>query len=41
MWDVHLPPCSPDFNPIEQVFSKSKLKWLLRTAAERTVESLW
>jgi transposase len=36
---VYLPPYSPDFNPIEQVFSK--FKWLLRTAAERTVESLW
>jgi transposase len=36
---VYLPPYSPDFNPIEQVFSK--LKWLLRSAAERTVAGLW
>ncbi len=34
-----LPPYSPDFNPIEQVFSK--LKALLRKGAERTVEALW
>jgi transposase len=34
-----LPPYSPDFNPIEQVFAK--LKALLRKAAERTVEALW
>ena len=36
---VYLPPYSPDFNPIELVFSK--LKWLLRTAALRTVDALW
>ena len=36
---VFLPPYSPDFNPIEQVFSK--LKALLRAAGERTVEGLW
>ena len=30
---------SPDFNPIENMFSK--LKALLRKAAERTVEGLW
>ena len=36
---VYLPPYSPDFNPIELVFSK--LKRLLRTAATRTVEDLW
>ena len=36
---VYLPPYSPDFNPIELVFSK--LKWLLRSAATRTVEGLW
>ena len=30
---------SPDFNPIEMAFSK--LKALLRKAAERTVEGLW
>lgn len=34
-----LPPYSPDFNPIEQVFAK--LKSLLRKAGERTVEALW
>ena len=36
---VYLPPYSPDFNPIELVFSK--FKWLLKSSAERTVESLW
>jgi transposase len=36
---LYLPPYSPDFNPIENAFSK--LKALLRTAAERTVEALW
>lgn len=36
---LYLPPYSPDFNPIEQAFSK--FKWLLRSAAERTVEALW
>jgi transposase len=36
---VYLPPYSPDFNPIENAFSK--LKALLRKAAERTVEGLW
>lgn len=35
----YLPPYSPDFNPIELAFSK--LKTLLRKAAERTVEGLW
>ena len=35
----YLPPYSPDFNPIEQAFSK--LKALLRKAAERTVGGLW
>ena len=34
-----LPPYSPDLNPIEMAFSK--LKALLRKAAERTVEGLW
>jgi transposase len=34
-----LPPYSPDLNPIEQVFSK--LKGLLRKAAERTVKATW
>lgn len=36
---VYLPPYSPDFNPIEQVFSK--LKALLRKFGERTMEALW
>ena len=36
---LHLPPYSPDFNPIEQAFAK--LKALLRKAGERTVDSLW
>jgi transposase len=36
---MYLPPYSPDLNPIELVFAK--LKWLLRSAAERTVEALW
>lgn len=35
----YLPPYSPDFNPIEQAFSK--LKALLRKAAARTVPELW
>jgi transposase len=36
---VFLPKCSPDLNPIEQVFSK--LKRALRRAEERTVDALW
>jgi transposase len=36
---IYLPPYSPDLNPIELAFSK--LKWLLRSAAERTVNALW
>jgi transposase len=36
---LYLPPYSPDFNPIEQAFAK--FKWLLKSAAERTVDSLW
>jgi len=36
---LFLPPYSPDFNPIENAFSK--LKTMLRKAAERTVEGLW
>jgi transposase len=36
---LYLPPYSPDFNPIEMAFSK--LKALLRKAAERTVDRLW
>ena len=35
----YLPPYSPDLNPIETVFSK--FKHLVRSAGERTVESLW
>ena len=36
---LYLRPYSPDFNPIEKAFSK--LKALLRKAAERTLEGLW
>src|SRR6266436_5517639 len=36
---LYLPPYSPDFNPIEQLFAK--LKALLRKAAERSLEGLW
>ncbi|AOH82856.1 transposase [Sphingomonas panacis] len=36
---LFLPPYSPDFNPIENAFSK--LKTLLRKAAARTVDELW
>jgi transposase len=36
---LYLPPYSPDLNPIEQAFAK--FKWLLKSAAERTVEALW
>jgi transposase len=36
---AYLPAYSPDLNPIELVFSK--LKWLTRSASERTVEGLW
>jgi transposase len=36
---LYLPPDSPDLNPIELAFSK--LKSLLRTSAERTVDALW
>ncbi len=35
---LYLPPYSPDFNPIEQLFSK--LKALLRKISARTVDSL-
>jgi transposase len=35
---IYLPPYSPDFNPIEQAFSKVKV--LLRKAEARTRESL-
>ena len=36
---LFLPPYSPDFNPIENAFSK--LKSILRKTAARTVETLW
>lgn len=36
---LYLPPYSPDLNPIELAFSK--LKRLLRSAAARTVGTLW
>jgi transposase len=36
---LYLPPYSPDFNPIEQVFAK--LKTLLRKLKLRTMEELW
>ncbi|MBZ0259283.1 MAG: transposase [Hyphomicrobiales bacterium] len=36
---IFLPPYSPDFNPIEQAFSK--LKHFLRKAKERTVDATW
>jgi transposase len=36
---LYLPPYSPDFNPIENAFSK--LKALFRKAEERTVVGLW
>jgi len=35
----YLPPYSPDFNPIENAFSK--LKALLRKAVKRTLDGLW
>lgn len=34
-----LPPCSPDFNPIEKAFAR--LKAMLRKTGERTVSGLW
>ncbi len=36
---IFLPPYSPDFNPIENAFSK--LKALLRAKAQRTIKALW
>lgn len=36
---LYLPPYSPDFNPIENAFSK--LKALMRAKAERTIAGLW
>jgi transposase len=38
-WFLFLPPCSPDLNPIEQVFSQIKAH--LRKAGARTLEALW
>jgi len=35
----YLPPYSPDFNPIENAFSK--LKAILRKAAARTIDGPW
>ena len=36
---LYLPPYSPDFNPIENLFAK--LKALLRREAARTIDTLW
>ena len=36
---LYLPPYSPDLNPIEMFFSK--LKALLKKAAERSIDDLW
>ena len=36
---IYLSPYSPDSSPIELIFSK--FKWLLKSAAARTVDSLW
>jgi len=36
---LYLPPYSPDLNPIEKFFSK--LKALLRKAAQRNIDALW
>jgi transposase len=36
---IFLPPCSPDLNPIEQVFAK--LKHLMRKAARQTLDETW
>jgi transposase len=36
---LHLPPYSPDLNPIEMAFAK--LKAFLRAAATRTIPDLW
>jgi transposase len=36
---IFLPPCSPDLNPIEQVFAK--LKHMMRKAQPGTVEATW
>lgn len=36
---LYLPPCSPDFNPIEM--AHSKLKVFMRKRAERSVDGVW
>ena len=36
---LYLPPCSPDLNLIEKLFSK--LKALLGKAAKRSIDALW
>jgi transposase len=36
---ARVPPCSPDFNPIEKAFSR--LEAMRRKAGERTVSGLW
>jgi len=36
---MFLPPCSPDFNPIEKAFAR--LNAILRRAGEPTVSGLW
>ena len=36
---IHMPACSPDFNPIENGFAK--LKALLRYEGARTVDAVW
>jgi transposase len=36
---LHLPPYSPDLNPIENAFAK--LKELVRRAGKRTIDDLW
>ena len=39
LWLIRLPAYAPELNPIELAFSK--LKFLLRKAAARTVYALW
>jgi len=36
---LYLPPYGPDFNPVENAFSK--VKAVLRKTAERTRDNLW
>ena len=38
-WMIHTPPYSPDFNPIEMLFSK--IKALVRGGRWRDLKSLW